>query len=43
MRSVESRPAWLEWSLFVAVWIAVLSTIYSGVGYLFAAAKYFRE
>jgi CDP-diacylglycerol--glycerol-3-phosphate 3-phosphatidyltransferase len=43
MRSAESRPPWLEWSLFVAVWIAVLSTIYSGVGYLFAAAKYFRE
>jgi CDP-diacylglycerol--glycerol-3-phosphate 3-phosphatidyltransferase len=43
MHAVEERPEWLQWSLLIAVWIAVLSTIYSGVGYLFAAAKYFRE
>jgi CDP-diacylglycerol--glycerol-3-phosphate 3-phosphatidyltransferase len=43
MHAVDERPPWLQWSLVIAVWIAVLSTIYSGIGYLFAAAKYFRE
>ena len=42
MHAVDDRPDWLQWSLLVSVWIAVLSTIYSGIGYLLAAAKYFR-
>jgi len=36
-------PKWLEWTLLVSVWLAVLSTIQSGFGYLAAAAKFFRE
>ena len=35
-------PSWLHWTLAISVWAAVLSTIYSGVGYVVAAAKYFR-
>ena len=32
-------PNWLFWSLVVCVWLAVASTIHSGIGYIFAAAK----
>jgi len=35
-------PEWLFWTLHVSVWIAVLSTVYSGIGYLAAAMKYLR-
>jgi hypothetical protein len=35
-------PTWLAMVLLVSVWVAVISTIYSGVGYVFVAAKYFR-
>ena len=35
-------PTWLAVTLVVSVWVAVISTIYSGVGYVSAAAKYFR-
>jgi CDP-diacylglycerol---glycerol-3-phosphate 3-phosphatidyltransferase len=35
-------PTWLAVALVISVWLAVLSTIYSGVGYVLAAAKYFR-
>ncbi len=35
-------PIWLSSVLFVSVWIALLSTIYSGIGYLIAAGKFFR-
>jgi CDP-diacylglycerol--glycerol-3-phosphate 3-phosphatidyltransferase len=34
---------WLPWTLTVLVWLAVLSTIQSGLGYLLAAARYLRE
>jgi CDP-diacylglycerol--glycerol-3-phosphate 3-phosphatidyltransferase len=43
MYTPETPPDWLHWLLLISVWIAVLSTIYSGVGYLINAAKYFRE
>jgi CDP-diacylglycerol--glycerol-3-phosphate 3-phosphatidyltransferase len=33
-------PPWLLWSLVVSVWLAVASTVYSGIGYVIAAAKY---
>jgi phosphatidylglycerophosphate synthase len=33
-------PPWLLWSLVVSVWLAVVSTVYSGIGYVIAAAKY---
>jgi len=36
-------PTWLRWTLPITVWLAVLSTIQSGLDYIFAAAKYFRE
>ncbi|MCU0962286.1 MAG: CDP-diacylglycerol--glycerol-3-phosphate 3-phosphatidyltransferase [Pirellulaceae bacterium] len=35
-------PAWLSVALIVAVWLAMLSTVYSGIGYVLAAAKHFR-
>lgn len=42
MRGGANLPAWLAWSLVVSVWLAVLSTVYSGVGYIIAAVKYLR-
>lgn len=33
-------PPWLFWTMSISAWVAVLSTIYSGVGYVFAASKY---
>lgn len=32
---------WLAWTLVISVWLAVLSTIYSGVVYILAAARRF--
>jgi CDP-diacylglycerol--glycerol-3-phosphate 3-phosphatidyltransferase len=37
------RPEWLVWALAICVWLAVVSTIYSGVGYIFAAVKILRR
>ena len=39
----EAAPAWLRWTLFVTVWLAVLSTIQSGIDYVVAAAHCLRE
>lgn len=39
----ESVSRWIEILLMGAVWLAVLSTIQSGAGYVWAAARYFRE
>lgn len=36
-------PLWLSWTLFLSVWIAILSTLQSGIEYIFAAAKHFRS
>lgn len=36
-------PAWLLWALPVAVWSAVVLTVYSGVGYIFAAVRLLRR
>jgi CDP-diacylglycerol--glycerol-3-phosphate 3-phosphatidyltransferase len=33
-------PAWLFWTMLVSAWLAVLITIYSGVEYIVAAAKF---
>ena len=30
---------WLPWAVIISAWIAVLSTIYSGAGYVISAAK----
>ena len=35
----EPRPDWLVWTLNISVWVAVLSTVYSGAIYVFAAAR----
>jgi CDP-diacylglycerol--glycerol-3-phosphate 3-phosphatidyltransferase len=37
------RPEWLVWALSIAVWLAVVSTIYSGVGYVVAAVRMLRR
>jgi CDP-diacylglycerol--glycerol-3-phosphate 3-phosphatidyltransferase len=34
---------WLSWALFGLAWLAVLSTIQSGLGYVWASAKFFKE
>ncbi len=38
----QDGPMWLSVTLVISVWLAVLSTVYSGAGYVFAAAKFFR-
>ena len=38
----DGVPQWLSVTLLISVWVAVLSTVYSGVGYVSAAAKFFR-
>jgi CDP-diacylglycerol--glycerol-3-phosphate 3-phosphatidyltransferase len=43
MMGGESAADWLRWTLLASVWLAVLSTIQSGLGYVMAAAKFFRE
>ncbi|HJN12847.1 MAG: CDP-diacylglycerol--glycerol-3-phosphate 3-phosphatidyltransferase [Pirellulaceae bacterium] len=39
----EGTAAWLHWTLFGLAWLAVLSTIQSGLGYVLASAKFFKE
>lgn len=38
--TVELSPTWFHWALPLLVWLAVLSTIYSGLEYVIIAAKY---
>ena len=33
-------PVWIQWTLLAAVWLAVLTTIWSGVQYVVIAAKF---
>ena len=40
---MEAAPAWLLWSLFISVWAAVITTIYSGVDYIRAAVRLLRD
>ena len=35
--------AWLFWTLHISAWLAVLSTIYSGLEYVFIAARTLRK
>ncbi len=37
--AAAALPDWLYWTLHVSVWLAVLLTIYSGLEYVFAAAR----
>ncbi len=39
----EALPAWLAGTVLIAVWLAVLSTIWSGVQYVIVAAKFLGE
>lgn len=32
-------PVWLYWTLHISVWLAVISTVYSGLEYIVAAAR----
>lgn len=41
--SADGLPAWLYWSLLAAAWLAVLSTVQSGVGYILKAARLMRQ
>jgi len=36
---VAPLPAWLYWTLHVSVWLAVISTVYSGLEYIVAATR----
>ena len=36
-------PAWLLWVMAGSVWLAVISTVYSGVIYIFAAVRYLTQ
>jgi CDP-diacylglycerol--glycerol-3-phosphate 3-phosphatidyltransferase len=35
----DARSAWFHWTLIISVWLAVISTVYSGLIYVFAAAR----
>jgi len=39
----DVAPAWLLWSLVISIWLSVVSTVYSGVGYIFTAVKMVRN
>jgi len=39
----EAVPAWLTWTLLTSVWLAVLSTIYSGLEYVVLAARFLAK
>lgn len=39
----NDAPAWLPTTVIVLAWVAILSTIQSGLDYVFAAVKYFRQ
>ena len=36
-------PVWLFWTLHVSVWLAIVTTIYSGLEYVVAAARYLKS
>lgn len=41
-QSLAAIPAWLFWTQLLSAWVAVLITVYSGVEYIVAAAKFMR-
>ena len=43
MYGTDAAPDWLRWVLPTLVWLAVLSTIYSGLEYVFVAGKYLLD
>jgi CDP-diacylglycerol--glycerol-3-phosphate 3-phosphatidyltransferase len=42
--SYEARPVpdWLDWTLVIFVWLAIVSTVYSGLEYVVVAARFLR-
>lgn len=38
-RAISPLPTWLFWTLHISVWLAVISTVYSGLEYIVAAAR----
>ncbi|MCA9149323.1 MAG: CDP-diacylglycerol--glycerol-3-phosphate 3-phosphatidyltransferase [Planctomycetales bacterium] len=42
-RPVGEVPDWLPVATSITVWLAVISTIYSGIGYIFSAIAIFRR
>ncbi len=38
-RGISPLPPWLFWTLLVSVWLALISTIYSGLEYVVVAAR----
>jgi CDP-diacylglycerol--glycerol-3-phosphate 3-phosphatidyltransferase len=41
-QSQGTVPAWLFWTQLLSAWAAVIITVYSGVEYIVAAAKFLR-
>lgn len=41
--TLDGIPVWVVWTLAVFVWLALLSTIYSGAGYVRVAAKFIGD
>jgi len=39
----NESPTWMIWALRIFVWVAVISTVQSGLGYALAACKYLRK
>ncbi len=42
-KPANTMEPWIIWGTAACVWLAVISTIYSGVGYIVAATKFIRE
>jgi CDP-diacylglycerol--glycerol-3-phosphate 3-phosphatidyltransferase len=40
---LQTPPAWMNWGLVICVWGAVISTVYSGVGYIVVAMRLMRR
>jgi CDP-diacylglycerol--glycerol-3-phosphate 3-phosphatidyltransferase len=40
---LKEPPTWMNWGLFLCVWGAVISTVYSGIGYIFVAMRLMRR
>lgn len=43
LASGSDAPNWMNVTFLVSLWLAVLSTIYSGIGYVFAAIRMVRN
>jgi CDP-diacylglycerol--glycerol-3-phosphate 3-phosphatidyltransferase len=42
-RGISPLPPWLSWTLLISVWLAIFSTVYSGLVYIWAAARVFSR